>query len=81
LIAALEKGILGGVALDVFEREPPDFSSRLFGFENVIVTPHIAGGTIEAFQRSGIMAADKILKVLMGKMSEIEEDAFVQLKN
>jgi D-3-phosphoglycerate dehydrogenase len=81
LISALEKGTLSGAALDVFEKEPPDFGSRLFEFENVIVTPHIAGGTMEAFQRSGIMAADKILKVLLGNVSEIEDDAFIRVKN
>jgi D-3-phosphoglycerate dehydrogenase len=81
LIAALEKGILGGAALDVFEKEPPDFGSPLFEFENVIVTPHIAGGTIEAYQRSGIMAADKIVKVLSCKTGEIEDDVFVQAKS
>jgi D-3-phosphoglycerate dehydrogenase len=77
LISALENGKIGGAALDVFENEPPDFGSRLFEFDNVVVTPHIAGGTIEAFQRSGIMAADKILKVLLGKEGDIEKDAFV----
>jgi phosphoglycerate dehydrogenase-like enzyme len=44
LIAALEEGRLAGAALDVFATEPLPASSRLWGFDNVIVSPHAAGG-------------------------------------
>ncbi len=40
LIRYLEKDIFRGVALDVFDKEPLPASSPLWGFENVIVTPH-----------------------------------------
>jgi phosphoglycerate dehydrogenase-like enzyme len=40
LIAALAEGKFLGVALDVFEQEPLPQDSLLWGFENVIVTPH-----------------------------------------
>lgn len=43
LLAALGSGHLGGAYLDVFAEEPLDPASALWGFENVIVTPHSAG--------------------------------------
>ena len=43
LKAALKSGQLGGVALDVTEPEPLPVDDELWNFENVIITPHIAG--------------------------------------
>lgn len=40
LVEALEKGRIGGAALDVFEEEPLDESSPLWGMDNVLITPH-----------------------------------------
>lgn len=55
LADALREGRLGGAAVDVFPTEPvendAEFSCPLAGLENVILTPHIGGSTIEA-QRS-----------------------------
>ncbi|KAH9892308.1 D-isomer specific 2-hydroxyacid dehydrogenase [Xylariomycetidae sp. FL2044] len=44
LVAALEKGELGGAALDVFVQEPLPGDSKLWKAPNVIVSPHAAGG-------------------------------------
>jgi D-2-hydroxyacid dehydrogenase (NADP+) len=43
LIAAIQTGHLGGAVLDVFEREPLDRASPLWGLPNVIISPHSAG--------------------------------------
>jgi D-2-hydroxyacid dehydrogenase (NADP+) len=43
LITALENGRLGGAVLDVFEREPLDPSSKLWGLPNALISPHSAG--------------------------------------
>lgn len=43
LVDALRKHVLAGVALDVFETEPLPASHPLWTFENVIITPHVAG--------------------------------------
>lgn len=40
LVRALEAGSFSGVALDVFEQEPLDDASPLWGFDRVLVTPH-----------------------------------------
>lgn len=46
LDAVKRKGIRAGI--DVFEHEPPDFKSELFTLDNVLLSPHIAGVTIES---------------------------------
>ncbi len=45
LVAALDNGILGGASLDVFEKEPLGADSRLWGMDNVIITPHAASAS------------------------------------
>ena len=45
LIEALKKGWIAGAGLDTFESEPLPEKSELWGFNNVIITPHIAGQT------------------------------------
>ena len=47
VIEAVKKGLLGGVAMDVFENEPP-VDCEKFCCENIIVTPHIGAQTAES---------------------------------
>ncbi|HLS01800.1 MAG TPA: NAD(P)-dependent oxidoreductase, partial [Beutenbergiaceae bacterium] len=44
LITALEQGLIGGAALDVFREEPLPPTSPLWQAPNMIITPHTAGG-------------------------------------
>jgi D-3-phosphoglycerate dehydrogenase / 2-oxoglutarate reductase len=63
---ALESRQLGGAAFDVFPVEPEgndqDFRSPLRRFENVILTPHIAGSTIEAQANIGTEVSEKLIR-------------------
>ena len=54
LIEALAKGRIGGAALDVFATQPLPPDHPYFGFDNVIVTPHMAGITEESMMRMGV---------------------------
>lgn len=68
LIEALHKGSIGGAALDVFATQPLPPNHPYFGFDNVIVTPHMAGITEESMMRMGVGAAGEALLVLANKL-------------
>ena len=66
LAAALQSGQLGGAAVDVFPVEPKAngdlFESPLIGLDNVILTPHIGGSTLEAQDNIGLEVAAKLVR-------------------
>lgn len=66
LVAALETGHLAGAALDVFEQEPKVHPS-LLGRENVILTPHIAGGGHQSRFQARHLCAENVAAVLRGE--------------
>jgi D-3-phosphoglycerate dehydrogenase len=68
LIEALGEGRIGGAALDVFATQPLPLDHPYFGFDNVIVTPHLAGLTNESMLRMGTGAASEVLRVLKGEL-------------
>ncbi len=65
LKAALDSGKVGGAALDVFSSEPVT-EHPLFGYPNVIVTPHLGASTTEATDRAGYQAAEQVVAALTG---------------
>lgn len=66
LIAALQDGRVAAAGLDVFEREPPA-GSPLLDMENVVLSPHIAGISIDVQQTMLEMAVAAVLDVLAGR--------------
>ena len=63
---ALERKHVAGAAFDVFPLEPEgndeEFLSPLRGFDNVILTPHIAGSTLEAQANIGTEVSEKLVR-------------------
>lgn len=66
LIEALERGRIGGAALDVFSTQPLPPEHPYFRQDNVIVTPHLAGITEESMMRMGKGAAAEAIRVMEG---------------
>ena len=66
LAVALKEHKLRGAAIDVFPVEPKsnkdEFTSPLRGLDNVILTPHIGGSTMEAQANIGLEVAEKLVK-------------------
>ena len=66
LADALKSGQVGGAAVDVFPVEPKGntdpFVSPLTRFDNVILTPHVGGSTLEAQDNIGIEVAAKLVR-------------------
>ena len=66
LAAALKTKKLLGAAIDVFPEEPrsnkDEFQSPLRGLDNVILTPHVGGSTMEAQANIGLEVAEKLVK-------------------
>jgi phosphoglycerate dehydrogenase-like enzyme len=68
LQAAIDRGIVGAVALDVLEREPfPDLSLPFLHNSNVTITPHVAWYSREAVRDLGVLAAEEALRYLRGE--------------
>ena len=69
LCDALEAGIVGGVGLDVLETEPlTDPKERILQYENVIITPHSGGGSVEAAAELRAQIIDTVIDVLDGNL-------------
>jgi D-3-phosphoglycerate dehydrogenase / 2-oxoglutarate reductase len=62
---ALDSGKVAGAALDVFRTEPIT-DHPLFGYPNVVVTPHLGASTAEATDRAGSQAAEQLVAALTG---------------
>ncbi|MEC8869320.1 MAG: hydroxyacid dehydrogenase [Candidatus Thermoplasmatota archaeon] len=64
LVKYLKNGHLGGAMLDVFESEPLTESRPFAGLPNLILTPHIAGVTVESNRRVSCMIVDQVIEHL-----------------
>ena len=66
LVRALKAGAIGGAALDVFEREPLDAEqgAKFAGAPNLLLTPHIAGVTVQSNVRVSRLISDIVIREL-----------------
>ncbi len=65
IVAALDSGTLVGASLDVFETEPLDAASPLWGMDNVVITPHCAAAS----------AADALIPAMLKQIAAFEAGA------
>ena len=68
LLAALESGRLGGAALDVFQAEPPAPDYALLRSERLLLSPHMAGLSIESAIRMAESSAQNIIDFFAGTL-------------
>lgn len=66
LYEAICSGKVAGVALDVFESEPPT-DNPLLTLQEVVVTPHLGASTAEAQENVAVDVSDEVLRILRGE--------------
>ena len=59
LVDALQRGVIAGAGLDVFENEPHPLEA-LWALDNVVLTPHMASATVQTRQAMADLAADNL---------------------
>lgn len=66
LVAALRSGEIAGAGLDAFAAEPP-VGSPLLQLDNVVLTAHLGGRTVDAQRKQGEMCIENLLRALRGE--------------
>jgi D-3-phosphoglycerate dehydrogenase len=67
LIEALRARRIAGAMLDVYEHYRLAPGHPLFALDNIVLTPHLAGMTVESRSRMGEAAAEEMLRMLAGE--------------
>ncbi|MBE3036341.1 MAG: C-terminal binding protein [Candidatus Atribacteria bacterium] len=68
LYVALKEKWIAGAALDVMEKEPPDWENLLLKLDNLIITPHISFYSEESYVELKTKVAGSVLSVLQGEL-------------
>ena len=77
LAEALQNHEIAGAALDVYQDEPYGISEKLAAIrDNLILTPHSAGLTVEAKEEMALRAAQGIVSVMRGERPEFPAPGF-----
>jgi len=71
LFEALTRGHLRAAGVDVFEEEPTSADNPLLNLENVVVSSHVAGVTLEANRQMALQVAGEMLSVLRGERPNV----------
>ncbi len=70
LIDALQRGVIAGAGLDVMEVEPLPANSPLLQLDNVTLSAHIAGTSVQGHHRFRVRVGETALRVAMGGLPE-----------
>ncbi|WP_299847964.1 D-glycerate dehydrogenase [uncultured Roseovarius sp.] len=65
LIAALQRGQIGGAGLDVYEHEP-EIPEEMMALENVVLLPHLGTAALQVREAMGLMAVENLRAFLAG---------------
>lgn len=68
LIAALRERRIAGAALDVFDSQPLRDDHPLLALDNVLLTPHAAGLTVQSMKRMSLGTAEEVRRILAGQL-------------
>lgn len=68
LVEALKEGRVAAAGLDVFDDEPPGKAHPLLAFDQVVLTPHIAGLTSQAAERMAVSSVQNVLDFFAGRL-------------
>jgi D-3-phosphoglycerate dehydrogenase / 2-oxoglutarate reductase len=81
LIKILQENKIAGAGLDVFENEPLELDSPLSKLDNVLLSPHTASNSDEAYINARRRAVQETMRVLRGKMplSPVNRDVLAKL--
>jgi glyoxylate reductase len=67
LIFALQRKIIAGAALDVFQKEPINKKHPFVKMKNVVITPHIGSSTEETRRKMAKITVENLILSLSGK--------------
>ena len=68
LVAALADGRVAAAGLDVFDAEPPASDHPLLAFDQVVLSPHVAGLTRQAAERMAVASVQNVLDFFAGRI-------------
>jgi D-3-phosphoglycerate dehydrogenase / 2-oxoglutarate reductase len=68
LASALADGRVAAAGLDVFDDEPPAKDHPLLGFDQVVLSPHIAGLTQQAAERMAVSSVQNVIDFFAGRL-------------
>jgi len=71
LVEALRERRIAGAGLDVFGEEPTEPGNPLFAFDNVVLTPHLGGVTVETYEATFQGVLENIQNYLAGTPSRV----------
>jgi D-3-phosphoglycerate dehydrogenase len=78
LARALREGWIAGAGLDVMEQEPPDPNDPLLKLDNIVITPHYASYTEEAYAEMRRKVVESVAAALRGHFPRVVANPEVQ---